>query len=198
MTTLPIMLFDEHQLAPSFGYLFNPKWVNPHESLVSMLWKFGRANALPGHVLITQIARETIDPYEGISACPPEVNLRKVQRTLGVPLRMVRAALIPEALQRTGSPWFRYCRSCLAGGYHGIVHQLKRVGRCPVHGDVLEMACHHCGGRAPYRLNAYLLDPPYRCGNCGACYMSLLPSQSLWRPLGQKVRTAMTRTRLNC
>lgn len=37
MTTLPIMLFDEHQLAPSFDYLFNPKWVNPHESLVSML-----------------------------------------------------------------------------------------------------------------------------------------------------------------
>lgn len=62
------MLFDEHQLAPYFGCLFNPKWVSPHESLVSMLWKFGRANALPGHVLITQIARETIDPYEGISA----------------------------------------------------------------------------------------------------------------------------------
>jgi len=87
---------------------------------------------------------------------------------------------------------------CQAGGYHSIVHQLRRVGRCPVHGGVLEMACHHCGGRAPYRLNAYLLDAPYRCGNCGACYISLLPSQSLWRPLGQKARTAMTRTRLNC
>jgi hypothetical protein len=198
MTTLPIMLFDEHQLAPSFGYFFNPKWVSPYESIVSMLWKFGRANALPGHVLITQIAKDTIDPYEGISACPSEVTLRKVQRALGVPLRMVRAALIPEPLQGTGSPWFRYCRSCLAGGYHGIVHQLKRVGRCPVHGDVLEMACHNCGERAPYRLNAYLLDAPYRCGNCGACYMSTRPSPSLWRPLSQKARTAMTRTRLNC
>ena len=78
MVTLPIMLFDEHQLAPSSGYLFNPKWVSPHESIVSMLWKFGRANTLPGHVLITQIAKDTIDPYEGISACPSGVNLRKV------------------------------------------------------------------------------------------------------------------------
>jgi predicted RNA-binding Zn-ribbon protein involved in translation (DUF1610 family) len=68
----------------------------------------------------------------------------------------------------------------------------------PVHGGVLEMACHHCGGRAPYRLNAYLLHAPYRCGNCGACYISLLPSQSLWRPLDHKARTAMTRKRLNC
>ena len=70
-----------------------------------MLWKFVRANALADHVLITQIARHTIDPYEGISVCPSEVELRTVQRALGVPLRMARASLIPEPLQRTGSPW---------------------------------------------------------------------------------------------
>jgi hypothetical protein len=197
MANLPSMLFDEHQLAPSFGYLSDPEWVGPQESNVSMLRKCGWANALPGHVLITQIARDTIAPYEGISACPSEVNLRKIQRTLGVPLRMVRASLIPEPLQRTGSPWFRSRTSCLASGYHGIVYQLRRVGRCPVQGGVLEMACHHCSGRTPYRLNANLLDAPYRCGNYGACYISLLPSPSLWRPLDQKARTAMTRTRLN-
>ena len=105
------------------------RWASPHESIVSMLWKFGRANALPGQVLITQIARHAIDPYEGISVCPSEVDLRKVQRALGVPLRVVRASLISESRQRTGSPWFRYCRSCLAGGYHGIIHRLRRVGR---------------------------------------------------------------------
>jgi len=104
MTTLPIMLFDEHQLAPSFVYVFDPKWVSPHESIVSMLWKFGQAIALPGHVLITHIVRQTIDPYEGISACSSEVNLRNVEHTLGVPLRVVRASLIPEPLLRTGSP----------------------------------------------------------------------------------------------
>jgi len=48
------------------------------------------------------------------------------------------------------------------------------------------------------RLNAYLLDAPYRRGNCRACHISLLPSQSLWWPLDQKARTAVTRTRLNC
>jgi hypothetical protein len=82
MATLPIMLFDERQLAPSFGYLFNPKWVSPHESIVSMQWKFGRANALPGHVLITQIAKDTIDPYEGISACPSAQGPTRTRRTV--------------------------------------------------------------------------------------------------------------------
>jgi hypothetical protein len=48
-------------------------------------------------VPITQIAGDTIDPYESISACPFEMNLRKIQRAFGVPLRMVRASLIPSS-----------------------------------------------------------------------------------------------------
>ena len=99
MTTLPIMLFDEHQLAPSFGYFFNPKWVSPYESIVSMLWKFERANALAGHVLITQFAKDTNDSSEGIGGCPSEVTLGKVQRLLGIPLRIVRASLFQNHWQ---------------------------------------------------------------------------------------------------
>jgi hypothetical protein len=198
MTTLSIMLFDERKLTPSFGYLFNPKWVGPHESIVSMLWKFGQMNALPGHVLTTQIARNTIDPYEGVAARPSEVDMRKVQRALGVSLRVTRASLLPESLQRTGSPWSRYCRKCLSSRYHGIVHKLERVGRCPVHGCVLEVACCHCGERAPYRLNALLLGGPYRCGSCRELYVSYLLSLSSLRPPGRKACTAITRTRLNC
>ena len=55
--------------------------------------------------------------------------------------------------------------TCLAGGYHSVVHQLVSVGRRIVHGGGLEMVCHHCGGRAPYRVNVYLLDALYY----GAC-----------------------------
>jgi hypothetical protein len=44
--TLPILVFDERQLTPSFGYVFHRKWVDPGESLVSILWKFARMNAL--------------------------------------------------------------------------------------------------------------------------------------------------------
>jgi hypothetical protein len=27
--SLPIMLFDERKLTPSFGYVFDPKWLDP-------------------------------------------------------------------------------------------------------------------------------------------------------------------------
>lgn len=56
----------------------------------------------------------------------------------------------------------------------------------------------HSGGRAPYCLNTYLLEVLYRYGCCCGYDRSPLSSQSLWRPLDQKARTAMTRKRLNC
>ena len=36
---LPILVFDERRLTPSFGYVFHRKWVDPDESIVSILWK---------------------------------------------------------------------------------------------------------------------------------------------------------------
>jgi hypothetical protein len=197
MTTLPIMLFDERKLTPSFGYIFDPKWLDPHESIVSILWKLARMNALSGHMITTQLAKTSIDPYEGVEACRSQVDMRRLDHTLGLQLKIVRASLIPDALQTISSPWLRYCKKCLCRGYHGVVHQMETVGRCPVHGSVLEVACGHCGSRTPYRLNAYLLDAPYRCGNCRSLYSSCMPSISTKRPLSKKARTAITRMRWN-
>ena len=38
----------------------------PGESLVSILWKFACANALPGHALLHLISPE-VDPHEGVA-----------------------------------------------------------------------------------------------------------------------------------
>ena len=37
---LPILTFDKAALRPSLGYVFDARWLDPYESLVSMLWKF--------------------------------------------------------------------------------------------------------------------------------------------------------------
>jgi hypothetical protein len=58
----PILTFDETKLSPSLGYVFRLQWLDPHESLVSMLWKFAWMNRLPGHTVATQVAMRTIDP----------------------------------------------------------------------------------------------------------------------------------------
>ena len=44
---LPILTFDEHALSPRFGYVFDPAWLESHESILGMLWKFMRANRPP-------------------------------------------------------------------------------------------------------------------------------------------------------
>lgn len=60
----PILTLDERALAPALGYIFRAEWVDPFESLISILWKFKKANSLPGHVVARLMGLET-DPYEG-------------------------------------------------------------------------------------------------------------------------------------
>jgi len=93
---LPIMLFDERKLTPSFGYVFDAKWVAPYESIVSILWKLVRMNRLPGHLIATLVAKTSIDPYEGVAAWRSEVDMRRLHRVLKVPLNSIRSSLLPD------------------------------------------------------------------------------------------------------
>ncbi|MBK7237578.1 MAG: hypothetical protein IPI02_18870 [Sterolibacteriaceae bacterium] len=111
---LPILMFDERRLSPSFGYVFNPKWVDPHESIVSILWKFARMNALPGHVLAGQLAKKNVDSYEGVEATRDAVDVRRLREALGLPRKLLRSALVPDSLRSAASRYFRYCPSYLA------------------------------------------------------------------------------------
>ena len=195
IATLPIMLFDEGKLTPSFGYVFDRKWLDPYESIVSILWKLAWMNRLPGQMITMQLARTSIDPYEGLPASQSAVDMRRLHRAIRLPLGVVRGALFPDEMQSASSPYFRYCRKCLYRSYHSILHQIASVERCPVHGDLLETACRDCGARARYRLNVSLLDAPYRCGSCGHRYSSSNQSLVNRRPFSKKARTAITRLR---
>ena len=189
------MLFDERKLRPAFGYVFDQRLLDPHESIVSILWKFGRQNGFPGHLITAQFAKDQIDPYEGIAVCETAVDVIELHKVLSLPIKTVRASLLAEPVQRLGSPWLRYCRRCLRLGYHSVVHQLKGVGQCPIHGTVLEETCTHCGSRTPYWLNASLLGAPYQCCACRQRYVTQLPSSWRKSPMPKQARTRITRAR---
>ena len=193
---LPIMMFDERKLTPSFGYLFNPKWLDPEESIVSILWKLGRMNSLSGLAIAAQISKTTIDPYEGVAASLSEVDTRRLRTALGLKLKQVRGAIIPDRLRNVSSPHFRFCRMCLRRGYHSVVHQLETIHHCPIHGGWLEVQCPHCGEPTPYRLNAHLLDAPFRCGNCRTFYCEHAPYFLSRKPLSKTARATVTRLRM--
>ena len=196
VVALPVLILDERKLTPSFGFVFDRKWLDPQESIVSILWKLGKMNALPGHVIAAQLGKTNLDPFEGVAASRAVVDMRQLGRMTGLPLKLVRSALIPDFLAKITSPYFRYCSRCLLRGYHSVVHQLDTVAQCPIHGNWLLVECHCCGLPTPYRLNARLLDAPFRCGNCRAFYGLRAPSFLRRKPLTVQNRVALTRTRL--
>jgi hypothetical protein len=84
----------------------------------------------------------------------------------------------------------------LLRGYHGVLHQLDTVHHCPMHGDWLQTDCRWCGEPTPFRLNARLLDAPFRCGMCRSLYASSCPSFVNRKPFSVPAMVSLTRTRL--
>lgn len=194
---LPILTFDERSLSPAYGYVFDPKWVDPHESIVSILWKFARMNALPGHVVAAQVALDCVDPYEGVEPTREAVDARRLRRILRLPMKFLRGGLIPPYLRKITSPYFRYCTACLGCGYHATLYQLETLARCPIHRRVwLKVKCRHCGEPSPYRLDARLLDAPFRCANCRRPYGFKKPAFVQRPPFPHDANITMTPLRL--
>ncbi|MBN3760758.1 TniQ family protein [Burkholderia sp. Ac-20365] len=188
----PILALDESRLTPALGYVFRKQWLYPHESLISILWKFERANGLSGTVLARLVGPD-VDPYEGIAPCQDVIDVDRLRLTLGLPLKTLRASLIRQREQRSCKGVFRYCRRCLSRGYHSVVHQFEGTDQCPAHRCALEAMCQRCGCEAPYRVNVQLLEAPYRCGNCLMPYTRPYWLPNIARPMIPEHRTAFTR-----
>jgi hypothetical protein len=193
--SLPILTFDERVLSPRFGYVFRRRWLQPYESIVGMLWEFARMNGLPGHAVARHLCGRAIDPYEGID--PLELDVPLVAQLLGLTRRCVRAAIGTARANASASPDLRYCPKCLNLGYHGRLHQLLHHQRCPIHGLPLRTHCRHCDQTSAYRLDAQLLDAPFRCRHCRFYYTrsGASPPATLWALTGPD-RVAITRAAL--
>jgi hypothetical protein len=188
----PILTLDERKLTPALGYVFSRKWLDPCESLVSILWKFEKANALPGHV-VARLMGPDIDPYEGVVPELGQVDIDRLQESLSVPVDTLRAALLHPTQRRRYSPFFRHCRRCVAHGYHSVLHQLESIQACPAHHRSLETACRRCGYEAPYLVNVRLLEAPYRCAWCRASYGGQGWTPDTAQPMKAEYRKAFTR-----
>ncbi len=163
---LPILTFDEARLSPSHGYIFNRRWLCPHETILSIAWKLARMNALPGHIVAKQLALRPIDPYEGIPPTDSHVAVALLARTFAIPRKALTDGLHKTDGQQQMHDCLRFCTACMALAYHGVMHQRVGASRCPWHGVALEEHCRGCGATAAYRLNARLLGSPFRCAEC--------------------------------
>jgi rubredoxin len=186
----PIMTMDEHELTPAMGYVFSARWVDPCESLVSIFWKFARANSAAGHVMARLLGPE-IDPYEGVAPRADVVDVRRLRHAFDVPPKMLYGSLIQTSKRGRCSDRLRRCHRCMGRGYHSVIHQFDRVDVCPAHHLPLETKCRRCGYEAPFVINVRLLEAPYRCANCRWAYGNKAYSPASHRPMTRAERIAI-------
>lgn len=193
-SAFPILTFNEGDLAPTLGYVFDPGCLDPYESLVCLLWKFAWINRLPGHLVVNHAAKRLVDPYDGIPATLVEINVPRIASSLHVSHRTLRMAIRRADSCRCWCPNLQFCPRCMARGYHSVVHQFGHQQRCPVHGCLLETTCRSCGAASAYRIDAKVIGSPFRCPQCGSHYSR----SSTWilgrARLPQQGRTAITRS----
>ena len=194
ISAMPIMVFDERRLAPSFGYYFDEAWLYPDESIISILWKFARMNSLPGHVLAARVAKKRIDPYDGMPVQRELVDMEALREATRLRLKTLRGSMPPRRRYYANSSYFRYCSPCINLAYHSVVHQLELIHHCPIHGKWLQTQCRHCGYATPYRINAHVLDFAFRCGQCRQ-WLGTSPTPLQPRKLRSQFFTPITRQR---
>lgn len=107
---LPILTLDERQLTPALGYVFNIKWLMPGESIVSILWRFARANAMPGHELV-HLLGPNVDPYEGVEPVHGAIDIIRMRSVTGVYPAAPRARSIGVHLHGGGHLWLTKTQS---------------------------------------------------------------------------------------
>ncbi|MBB5402659.1 hypothetical protein [Paraburkholderia youngii] len=114
------------------SFIFDARWLLPGESIVSILWKFARANGLPGHALVRLVGAD-IDPYEGVEPMRDAVDVRHLSRMLLLPGKVLRASLLEAGQRGRDHPVFRYCRQCIFLGHHSVRYQMFSENCCPAH-----------------------------------------------------------------
>lgn len=161
----PILTFDEWQLRLALGSFFKIEWLMPGESLVSILWKFARANALPGQVLLELIRSEVC---EGVVPLRNAFDLTQLGRLIRLPRNVLTKSLLDVTRGQRYVEAFRYCRHCAAHGYHSVLHQLTEEHSCPAHQQSLETRCLECLHEMPFIVSSRVIDAPFRCVWCGS------------------------------
>lgn len=161
------------------GFGWRSSWVNPLESLWSILRKF---------VFFNQATLKQMQDFFGtdpITRLPwlsrKRLDLRwyggfdplLLERAFGVSrLTLDESTVIPFVVEPEHdvltSKYLRFCPSCLKEGFHSSLYQLLLVRDCPLHEETLEICCQHCHTSVDYTLRSVLLASDVGCSECFA------------------------------
>src|SRR5579859_1764843 len=155
-------------------FAWNPAWAVRFESLWSLSNKFALLNV----VSVADVTEAISADHEGKGG---PVRIRRIDRLgddeigkfLGLPAERIAEGRPELLFLKKDRPWLfpkdtlRYCRECLASGYHSSLHQPHCVKKCPVHGAPIESACPSCSRPLPMTPTGLSRAEPYACPACG-------------------------------
>lgn len=149
-----------------------PEWVQPLESLWSILSKWQFVNRLPYSTIANAIlARSAETSSQGVDLRSlDQFRLDALAEHSGVsPNTLASAACSPSANSRMiefASQYLRYCAACMADGFHAVLFQFHPIHFCPIHHLPLRDTCTSCRNKIPYRIDAGFAAHPFACPHC--------------------------------
>lgn len=182
------------QAGDGWRYTARPEWSSTGESMWMRLAKFSLCNRLSVTALAALFA------LEGDSAT--SIDLRRADRwdvealaaVLEVCADDVRAGFcVGQPPLALGNAWhqLRFCRACLANGFHAAWFQWRLVEHCPLHRLPLQTGCLRCAAPVPYTLGRDPASSPLSCARCGCAWVP-----GLSRPAGRCAPLASRDSRL--
>lgn len=135
---------------------WRPEWVQPYESLWSLLAKFAYLNAanisdvkdcFVGEFVRAELpGRYWHSSLNGFSILDRRklCTLMEMEETTLIQATSL-AYLAHNEVAVLASEQLRYCTLCLATGFHSPLHQMLFLSECPVHKLPLITECSHCG-----------------------------------------------------
>ena len=164
-------------------YTWSRNWVAPYESFWSILHKFAYFNIIclkDVDALFdnTSIPDSAISLGES-SLCSISSNVFdeiKLCRILDLKPTELQYTVLTSIIPRNDIDWLtpydglRYCRECIAHGYHNIFHQIYLIDECPIHQIKLTQKCPKCKRGLPYSIKNIKKIGPYTCPSCKYVY----------------------------
>lgn len=173
-------------------YSWYTSWTTGCESIYALLSKFALLNCLPAREIASlfisrRCGRKTVLVERlDLDLREPELfDLPIIAKLCCTTEPAVTAGFVrpkyAHSLRET-CPELRYCPQCLECGFHSALFQLTFIARCPIHHVALKQRCERCAGMIPYRLLPSVVQKPFLCPHCEACFAPALragPRQAL-------------------
>jgi hypothetical protein len=143
----------------------------PHESSLSVLWRFGWRNAV-GTPQLAAVCRDERTFRSNVSFYKSNwIDSQCFAEQTGWHLPPAAERDIATVFEGMVDAWFdqklRMCPFCMQDGYHSLWFQFRPLAHCPLHDCELRCTCQDCGSPLEdYAPSRKLLQRSYHCKTC--------------------------------